>query len=113
MQHEGQQPRGDLLAGGHHGVIFAPVILGGRLGAVLLPLLEAPGLIDQGDELVGLPGHGRDHHGASVAGVDLALDMGGDVADPIDVGDRGPAEFQHQQGHGLVPGVGGPRAVPQ
>ena len=39
-------------------------------------------------------------------GVGLALDMSGDVADPIDIGDGGPAEFQHQQGHGLVPGVG-------
>jgi hypothetical protein len=40
-----------------------------------------------------------------VAVVGFALDMRGDVADPIDIGDGGPAEFQHQERHGLVPGV--------
>ena len=103
LQHDGQQPRGDLLARGHHGVIFALVIMRrGRAAVVFLPLLEAPGLLDPGHELVGLAGHGRDHHGDGVAGVGLALHMRGDVADPVDVGDRRAAEFEHQQGHGLV-----------
>src|SRR5262249_9275939 len=66
---------------------------------VAVPLLEAPGVLDPGHELIGLAGHGRDHHGASVPGVDLALHVRGDVADAFDVGDRRSAKFEHQQGH--------------
>ena len=43
----------------------------------------------------------------------IAQNMRGDVADPIDVGDGSSAEFQHQQGHGLVPVVGAISACPQ
>ena len=111
LQHEREQSRGDLLARGHHRVVFAPVILGRGLGPVLLPLLEAPGLLDPGHELIGMAGHGRDHDGASMAGVGLALHMRGDVADPVDIGDRRAAEFEHQKRHGLVQmrGAGGPK----
>ena len=52
------------------------------------------------DQLVGLAGHGRDHDGDLVAGVDLALDVARDIADAVDIGDRGSAEFHHQAGHG-------------
>ena len=103
LEHEGKEARGDLLSRGNHGVIFALVIegrLARRIATVLLQaLLEAPGLLDESDELVGVPGHGRDHDGASVAGIDLALDVRGDVPDAVDVGNRRPAEFEHQQGH--------------
>ena len=44
-------------------------------------------------------GHGRHHHGDLMAGVDLALDMARHVADAIDIGDRGSAEFHHKPGH--------------
>ena len=52
-----------------------------------------------GDQLVGRAGHGRDHDGDLVAGVDLALDVARHVADAVDVGDRGSAEFHHQASH--------------
>src|SRR5437660_1439957 len=34
-----------------------------------------------------------------MAGIDLALDVVRDVADAIDVGDGGAAEFHHETGH--------------
>ncbi len=51
-------------------------------------------------QLVGLAGHGGDHDGHLVAGVDLALDVLRDIADSVEIGDRGSAEFHHQAGHG-------------
>src|SRR5512142_2030653 len=83
LEYERKQARGHLLARGDHGVIFALVIVG-RLAqsiapVLLLPLLEAPGLLDESNELVGVPGHGRDHDRASMAGVDLALHVRRDV----------------------------------
>ena len=54
LQRDGQQAGGDLLAGGHHGVVFPGVVQGRQR---LAP----------GDQLVGLAGHGRDHHGDLVA----------------------------------------------
>ena len=57
------------------------------------------GFAAPGDQLVGLAGHGRDHDGDLVAGVDLALHVARDVADALDVGDRRAAEFHHQTGH--------------
>ena len=104
LQHQRKKPGRDLLAGRHHGIVFATVIMSRGLAAILLPLLEAPGLFDKGHKLVGGAGHGRDDHGASMTCVGLPLHMRGNVADPTDVGDGGPAEFQHQQGHGLIPG---------
>ena len=52
------------------------------------------------DQLVGRAGHGGHHDRDLVAGVDLALDVAGDVADAVDVGDRRAAELHHQTGHG-------------
>ena len=80
------RPDGHLLAGGDHGVVFARVVQRRRVAA-------------PGDQLVGLAGHGRDHDGDLVAGIDLALDVARDVADAVDVGDRRAAEFHHQPGH--------------
>ena len=86
LQRDRQQPRGDLLAGGHHHVVLAGVMQG----------REFPRPADQ---LVSGAGHGRDHHGNLVACVDFALDVAGDVPDARDVGDRSPAEFHHQPCH--------------
>ena len=86
LQRDRQQAGGDLLAGGDHGVVFAGVV-------------QRRGLAAPGDELVGRARHGRDHDGDLMAGVDLALDVARDVADAVDIGDRGSAEFHHQTGH--------------
>ena len=90
FQRDGQQPGGDLLAGGDDGVVFARVV-------------QRRGLPGPGDQLVGRAGHGRDHDGDLMAGVDLALDVARDVADAVDIGDRRSAEFHHQACHD-VPG---------
>ena len=87
FQHDREQAGRDLLAGGDHRVVFAGVVQGGRAPA-------------PADQLVGLAGHGGDHDGDLVAGVDLALDVVRDIADAVDIGDRGSAEFHHQAGHG-------------
>ena len=78
--------------------------------------------VGPGDQLVGLAGHGRDHHGDLVAGVDLALDVARDAADALQVGHRRAAEFHHQERHDdprvcpevLVPRLAmGPRQPPR
>ena len=94
-QHDREQPGGDLLAGGDHRVVFARVVQRRR------PRGTRP------TSWLVAPGHGRDHHGDLVAGIDLALDVARDVADAVDVGDRGAAELHHQAGHG------GSRAPPE
>ena len=86
LQHDGEQPGGDLLAGGDDGVVFTRVVQGRGLAA-------------PGHELVGLAGHGGDHDGDLVAGIDFTLDVMGDVADVVDVGDRGSAEFHDKTRH--------------
>ena len=86
LQHDRKQPGGDLLAGGDHRVVFAGVV-------------QRRGLAAPGHQLVGLAGHGGDHDGHLVAGVDLALDVARDIADAVDIGDRGSAEFHHEAGH--------------
>ena len=86
LQRDRQQAGGHLLAGRDHGVVFARVV---QRRQVLAP----------GDQLVGDAGHGGDHDGDLVAGVDLALHAGGDVADAVEVGDRGAAELHHDAGH--------------
>ena len=83
------RPDGHLLARGDDGVVFARVVAAAR------PRLHP------GDELVGLAGHGRDDDGDLMAGVDLALDMAGDVADALDIGDGRAAEFHHETGHAV------------
>ena len=89
LERDGEQPRGHLLAGGDHRVVFARV-------------MERRRRPRPGDELVGRPGHRRDHHRHLVAAIDLALDVSGDVPDAIDVGDGGPAELHYQPCHRLA-----------
>ena len=86
FQHDREQPGGDLLAGGDHGVVFARV-------------MQRRGLARPGDELVGLAGHGRDDDGDLVASIDLALDVARHIADAVDIGDRRSAEFHDEAGH--------------
>ena len=61
--------------------------------------MQRRGLATPFDQLIGRAGHGRDHDGDLMAGVDLALDVARDVADAVDIGDRRSAEFHHQTGH--------------
>ena len=86
FEHDREQTGGHLLAGGDDGVVFARV-------------MQGRGLARPGDELVGRARHGGDDDRDLVAGVDLALDVARDVADAVDVGDRGAAEFHHEAGH--------------
>ena len=81
-----QQAGGDLLAGGDHGVVFAGVV---QRRQALAP----------GDQLVGDAGHGGDDDGDLVAGVHLPLHPAGDVADAVEVGDGGAAEFHYDARH--------------
>ncbi len=90
LQRDGEKAGGDLLAGRDHGVVFPRV--------EDTPLLQ--GRFAPSDELIGRAGHGRDHDGDFVAGIDLALDVTRDVADAVDIGDRGAAEFHDETGHG-------------
>ena len=82
LQRDRQQAGGHLLAGRYHRVVFARVV---QRRQALAP----------GDELVGDACHGGDHDGDLVARLDLALHAGRDVADAVEVGDRGAAELHH------------------
>ena len=86
LQHDGQKAGGDLLAGRHHGVIFARVV-------------QRRGILAPGDQLIGDAGHGGHHDGDVVTGVDLALDVAGDIADAVEIGDRRSAEFHDKARH--------------
>lgn len=86
LQRDRKQPGGDLLAGGHHGVIFARV-------------MHRRGVAAPFHQLIGLAGHRRHHHGDVMAGIDLTLHMACDVADTIDIGDGCTAEFHHEAAH--------------
>ena len=66
LQHDGKQARGHLFTGGDDGIVLAHVMQHG-------------GLAHPGDELVGHAGHGRDHDGDLVAGIDLALHVTRDI----------------------------------
>jgi hypothetical protein len=81
-----QKAGGDLFAGCHDSVVFAGVM---HRGCVAAPF----------DQFIGLAGHGRDHHGNVMAGIDLALDVQRDVADAVDIGDRRAAEFHDEPTH--------------
>jgi hypothetical protein len=86
LQRDRQQSGRDLLARGDHRVIFARVVHRGRLAAPL-------------HQLIGLAGHRRHHDSDVMARVDLALDVAGDVADAVDIGDGRAAEFHHEAAH--------------
>ncbi len=85
-QRHGRQSGRDLLAGRDHHVIFARVVQGRELAG-------------PAHELVGLARHGRDHHGHLIAAVDLTLHQIRHMADAVEVGHRGAAEFHNNLGH--------------
>ena len=89
-----QQAGGHLLARGHHRIVFAGVV-------------QRRGLAAPGHQLVGGARHGGDDDRHLVAGVDLALDVARDVADALDIGDRGAAELHYKAGHGGLAGFSG------
>ena len=80
LQRDRQQPGGDLLARSHHGVIF-PRIMQRR--GVAAPI----------HQLVGLAGHGRNHDGDLMAGIDLAFHMPRDIADAVELATDVPPNF--------------------
>ena len=92
LQRDGEQAGGDLLAGGDDGIVFARIENAPFLERRLAPV----------DELIGRARHRRNHDGDFMAGVDLALDVARDVADAVDIGDRGSAEFHDETGHVVI-----------
>ena len=89
FERDRQQTGRDLLAGRYYGVVLARIV---QHCCVPAPF----------DQPVGGPRHRGSHHRDLVAGVDLTLDVAGNVADVLDIGDRGAAEFHHQAGHGRI-----------
>jgi len=87
FKHDGQQACRHLFAARYNGVIFAGIV---QNGAVTTP----------GDQLVGDAGHRRYDHGNLVAAIDLTPDVLRDIADAVDIGDRGSAELHDEAGHG-------------
>ena len=85
LQRHREQAGGDLLAAGDDHVIFLGVV-------------ERRGLAAQLHQPVGLAGHRRDHDQHLIAGLGLALDPRGDVADALDARHRRSAEFHHDAG---------------
>ena len=80
------QRGGDLLARRRQDVALA----------VVGPGVGFPG---QAEEPVGLAGHGGDHHRHLVAGGARTRDARRDVADAVEVGDRGAAELLYDERH--------------
>src|ERR1700689_1862533 len=104
LQRQRQEAGGDLLARGHHHVVFAAVLDAepgirkrGGIGVLGLRLRRRFGR--PADQLVGDAGHGGDDHRHLIAGIDLALDALRHAADPVDAGDRGAAEFLYNARH--------------
>ena len=72
-----------MFAGGDHRVVFPRIVAQARF---LGPF----------DKLIGVAGHRRYDDGATIARVDLALDVRRHIANLLNVGDGCPAKFHHQ-----------------
>ena len=97
LQGDGQQAGGHLLAGRDDGVVFARVV----------QRREAPGT--SATSWLVAPAMAETTTATSLPGVDLALHASGDLADAVEVGDRGAAEFHHDARHGRQLPVAGSR----
>ena len=71
LQGDGQEADRDLLAGGHHLIVFGGVVGGGIQ------------LLDPAHELVRGTGHGGEHDGHALAPIHMPLDPAGHVADAV------------------------------
>ena len=80
LQRQREQASGDLLACCGHGVVFPRVV-------------ERRRRPHPRDELIGCPGHGRDHDRDAVAGIGRGLHPVGDGVDAVEVGHRRAAVF--------------------
>ena len=83
-----EQPGGDLLAGGDHGVVFAGVVQGRGLAGT-----------SSTSSLV-LPAMAETTTATSWPASTSRLTWLRDVADSVEIGDRGSAELHHEAGHG-------------
>ena len=89
-QRHGQEPGGDLLAGGDHHVVL---VVGGRQAGSG----GADG-VGPADQLVGLAAHGADHHGHAAAGARLRGHQPAHAGDALQVGHGGAAELHDEAG---------------
>jgi hypothetical protein len=89
LQHDRKQPRRHLLAGSDHRIIFARIV-------------KRRGLLGPFDELIGVTGHCGDNDSAMMPRFHFALHMQRDIPNPIEVANRRPSEFHHQNGHELA-----------
>ena len=90
LQYDGEQPGGDLLAGGDNHVVLARIV-------------QQRGFANPAHELVGGARHCGDDDRDMVACVHLALHMARDVADAFDGGHGRAAELHHNQSHAIHP----------
>ena len=86
LKGERHQPGGDLLAGRDDDVVFARIVDSAHLPCPF-------------DQLIGRAGHRRHDDRDLVAGIDLVFDPAGGVLDPLDISDRGSAEFLNDARH--------------
>ena len=86
LQRERHQAGGYLLARGDDDIILARIVQPAHPPRPF-------------DELVGRPGHRGHDDGHFVAGIDFALHAACGIADPLDISNRGPAEFLDDTRH--------------
>ena len=90
LKRQGHQARRYVLAGRDDGIIFARIV-------------HRRGFIDIADKLVGFARHGRDHDNHVVAIGHFTSHALCSPFDFIECGDRGAAEFHHENWHfGLI-----------
>ena len=99
VERDGQKPAGDLLARRHHDVIFA--LVGNSLDVATDPWRLAASLV-QATSLLVSPAMAETTTATLLPALDFAFDQRGDMADALQVGHRGAAEFHRDQRHRLI-----------
>jgi len=89
LQGERHQASGHILARADNRVVFARVI-------------KWRGFIDPANQLIGFAGHGRDDDDHVIAFGDFHAHALCRALDAVKVGNRGAAEFHHENGHTSV-----------